>query len=211
MTHEQKKVRVLVAEDNPLTRFGTVRLIDAQPDMTTIAEAEDGEQAIARFRELRPDVVVMDLRMPKLDGVAATKALREQDPTAKVLVLSYYDGEQDVVAALRAGALGYVTKGVRLGDLVEAIRQVARGEQCLPPEISARLASGLTGPQLSDRERQVLELVFDGMSNREIGQTLGVTERTAIMHVSSILEKLGARSRTEAVSLALARGLLTAR
>ena len=135
MNVHENKLRVLVAEDNPLTRYGTVMLIDSQTDMKTVAEADDGEAAVRLFRQETPDVVVMDLRMPGMGGVEATRVLCTEKPPARVLVLSYYDGENDVVSALRAGALGYVTKGVRLAELLNAIRQVARGEMFLPPEV----------------------------------------------------------------------------
>jgi two-component system NarL family response regulator len=205
---ERPKIRVLVADDHPLARSGIHALLTAEGDFDVIAQAEDGAQAVAAFKRLRPDVCIMDLRMPVLDGVSAVRAIREVDPDARVIVLSHYDGDEDVFDAIRSGARGYLTKQSRGEVLAEAIRTVMSGLRYLPAEIAAKLADRSLQPNLSLRERQVLEGVFAGRSNREIAESLHIAERTASLHVSNLMTKLGARSRTEAVSIALQRGLI---
>jgi DNA-binding NarL/FixJ family response regulator len=201
-------IRVLVAEDNFFTRLGTVALLREQPDMDVVGAVPDGRRALALFEELHPDVLVLDLRMPEVDGVSVAASLHGRDPAANVLVLTSYCGDEDIFQALTAGARGYLTKESSGEDLLMAIRTLHAGRRFVPPAIAALMSSRRNMPQLTPRERQVLEAVADGASNREVGETLRITERTAGLFVSSILNKLGARSRTEAVSIALRRGLL---
>jgi two-component system NarL family response regulator len=209
--NESRKIRVLVADDHPLARSGIHALLSVQGDFDVVAEVEDGAQAVAAFKQLRPDVCVLDLRMPVLDGVAAVRAIREVDPAARIIVLSHYDGDEDVFEAIRAGARGYLTKQARGEVLAEALRTLMAGQRYLPAEIAGKLADRSLQPNLSVRERQVLEGVFAGRSNREIAESLSIAERTASLHVSNLMTKLGARSRTEAVSIALQRGLIKSR
>jgi two-component system NarL family response regulator len=202
------KIRILVVEDNLITRLGIVTLLRTDPRMDVVGEAAGGEEAVAEYRRLRPAVVLMDLKMPGTDGVAATAALMREVPPARVLVLSHYDGDEDIFQALRAGALGYVTKELRGGELLTAIETVARGERHLPAELAARLAERETMPALTARERDVLPLLAAGLANREIARALGVAEKTVAIHVGNVLAKLGAKSRTEAVAIARRRGFV---
>jgi two-component system NarL family response regulator len=202
------RIRVLLADDNLIARLGVATLIRTVPDFELVGEAPDGAAALALYRELRPDVVVADLKMPGLDGIGLTEALAAAEPPGRVMVLTQYEGDESIYRALKAGALGYVTKESDGEALLDGIRTVAAGRRYVPPSIAARLADRLAGPALSLRELQVLEHVFRGESNREIAAALHVSERTVGVFVSSILAKLGARSRTEAVAVALARGIL---
>jgi DNA-binding NarL/FixJ family response regulator len=201
------RIRVAIADDNLYTRLGVVTYLRAQPDIEIVGEADDGPAAVALFAAQHPDVFVVDLRMPGLDGVQVTTAVC-RDPQARVLLLTHYDGDAHVTQALRAGARGYLTKEARGEELLAAIRAVARGERYLPPPILERMVSAMNQPALTARERTVLEHVARGLSNREIARAMGVAERTVGVYVSVILSKLGARSRTEAVVIATERGLL---
>jgi len=201
-------IRVLVVEDNFYTRFGTVAFLREQPGIEIVGEAADGEQALERYAELRPDVLVVDLRMPRMNGNRLIASLCRRVPTARILVLTHYLGDEDIFQALRAGARGYLTKESTGKELLMAIRAVYAGEQFFPPEIVENMSSRQGQPGLTRRERQVLQEIAEGASNREVGKTLGISTGTAALYVSSILSKLGACSRTEAVSIARRRGLL---
>jgi DNA-binding NarL/FixJ family response regulator len=203
-------IRVLVVEDNFYTRLGTVAFLRDQPGVDVVGQAKDGDGALALFDQLRPDVTVMDLRMPGMDGVRLSASLRARFAGARILVLTHYQGDDDIYQALKAGACGYLTKEASGDDLLAGIRAVHDGRRYLPPEIVERMSSRRGLPDLTRREREVLEQVADGASNREIGQTLRISERTVAFYVGSILSKLGARSRTEAVSIATHRGILKA-
>lgn len=203
------KFRVLVVDDSSVTRLGVVTLIDSQPDMSVVGEAEDGTAALARFRELRPDLVVVDLRMPGLSGVDVTAAICTLDPAARVLVLTSYDGEENIFQALKAGALGYLTKEAPGREILNALRTIATGTRYLPPGIAHQLAERMLHPSLSPRELQVLREIAQGQSNKEIAQSLGISLKTTAMFVASILDKLDVKSRTEAVAVALKRGIIT--
>jgi two-component system NarL family response regulator len=205
------KIRVLVAEDSPVTRLGVSTLLRTEPDIEVVAEAENGADAVRLFRQMRPDVVLLDLRMPELDGVQATEQMRREDPAARVLVLTNYDGDEVIFQALKAGAAGYLTKGVRGPELITAIRQVHAGDRYLPPGVAGRLADRMMAPSLSPREVQVLEKIYEGLTNKEIAEALHISLKTASMFVSKILLKLDVRSRTEAVAVALRRGILRPR
>jgi two-component system NarL family response regulator len=205
---EPAPISVLVIEDNYVMRLGTVTLLGAQPDLRVVGEAEGGVRGIELARTLRPDVVVADLRMPDVDGVGVASTLGGEDPPLRVLIFSHYASEQDVLRALRAGAFGYVTKEVQPDAFLAAVRAVGRGQRFLPPELSGKVAAAMSQTPLTPREREVLALLARGLQNPAIATALGITERTTVMHVSNILAKLEARTRTEAVARAHERGLL---
>lgn len=203
-----RRVRVLLADDHPVARRGVVSLLAASGDVDVVGQAANGAEVLVSFPQLRPDVVVTDLRMPVLDGVALTRALIALDPDARVLVFSHHDGDEQVYQALRAGARGYLTKDADADVLIDAVRTVAAGGRYVPAELAGRYAERVTQPSLSPREREALALVARGLTNRDIAGALGIAERTAALHVGNLLTKLGARTRTEAVALAAKAGLL---
>lgn len=208
---EHGPIAALVIEDNYVMRLGTVTLLGAQPDMHVVGEADGGARGIELARTLRPDVVIADLRMPDVDGVAIAAALATEEPPLRVLIFSHYASEHDVLRALRAGAFGYVTKEVQPDDFLAAVRAVGRGQRFLPPELSGKVAAAMRYQPLTPRETEVLALLARGMPNPAIAAALGIMERTAVMHVSNILAKLECRTRTEAVARAYERGLLVDR
>jgi DNA-binding NarL/FixJ family response regulator len=199
---------VLVADDHPVVRTGLAGVISQQPELELVAEAEDGRQAVARFREHRPDVVLMDLRMPGMDGVAAIHAIRAEFPDARILALTTYEGDVDIHRALEAGARGYLIKDMLLSDVLGAIRAVHRGERVIPLAVAARLAEFTPRTDLTEREVEVLQLVAKGLSNRDVAGVIGRTDETVKVHLKNIFAKLGVADRTEAVTLALSRGIL---
>jgi DNA-binding NarL/FixJ family response regulator len=201
-------VTVLTADDHPLIRSGLAAVIGAQPDMIVVGEATNGEEAIERYRELRPDVLLMDLRMPIMDGVAAIRAIVAEFPRARIVALTTYDGDEDIHRALEAGAKGYLLKDMLRAEVLHAIRAVHRGQRVIPAPVAARLAEYTPRIELTPRETEVLGLVAKGFSNRQIGEILGRTEGTIKIHLKNILEKLGADDRTEAVTIALQRGII---
>lgn len=202
-----RKIRVMLVDDHIIVRMGLSFALDNQPDMVVVAQAEDGDEAIAQYSKHRPEVVVLDLRMPKRSGVEVIAALKREDRQVRVLVLSNYAGGDEIAAALHAGALGFVGKDASLPVLLDAIRQVAAGGQFVPDEAARRLASRLTS-QLSARELEVLNLLGRGMSNKEIGAALNVVESTVKVHVTGILAKLGVADRTQAVLAGVKRGII---
>lgn len=201
-------VRILLVDDHYLVRVGLTSILALEPDMKVCAEASTGEQAVALYRECRPDVVLMDLRLPGMSGSEATQAIREEFPNARVIMLSTYAGDEEIYVALQAGALAYLLKSVEREELVQAIRKALAGQRHIPEEIAARLAARLPRSQLSPRELDVLGLVVQGKRNKEIASALDITEGTVKIHVSSILCKLGVSDRTEAVTAALQRGIV---
>ena len=214
-------VRVLVVDDQALFREALVTLLGARPEVEVVGEAGDGQQALERAAALQPDVVLMDLHMPVLDGIAATRRLRAEQPGVRVLALTTFDDDEDVFAALRAGALGYLLKDVSSDRLVEAVLSAARGESVLQPSVAAKVVARFaqlddaprSRPQplvvpLSDRELDVLRLLADGRTNREIATALFLAEGTVKNHVTNVLGKLGARDRTQAALRARALDLL---
>jgi two-component system NarL family response regulator len=207
MSHS--RVRVLVAEDQAIVRAGLAALVGYQSEMEVVASASDGQEAVRLYRELQPDVTLMDLRMPRQGGVEAIEAIRAGDPDARIIVLTTYDGDEDVYKALHAGAQGYLLKDAPTEELLGAIRAVARGERYIPAAVARRLADrAMAGAPLSEREIEVLRLVAAGMTNREIAAQLFIAEGTVKTHLNSVHEKLGVRDRTEAVMVAVRRGIL---
>lgn len=208
MRDAQNPLRLLLVDDHPIVREGLAAMINRRPDMTVVAEADSGAEAIRQFRRHRPDVTLMDLRLPEGNGVAATEAIRAEFPAANILVLTTFDGDEDIYRALRAGAKGYLLKDTPRADLMEAIRAVGAGNSWVPHPIAAKLAEREALPDLSGREREVLHLIAKGKSNQEIGAALFITEGTVKTHVNSILAKLDARDRTQAVTSGIRRGIL---
>lgn len=205
------RVRVLLADDHPVVRAGVAGMLDVEPDIEVVGEAADGAQALDRARVLRPDVVLMDLRMPEMDGVAATTAICAELPDVHVLVLTTYDTDRDIVRAVAAGATGYLLKDAPLADLADAVRAAARGETVLAPPVAARLVRHVRAPEaesLTPRETEVLDLVGQGMTNAEIGRALFISEATVKTHLLRVFAKLGVDDRTAAVMVAYQRGLL---
>ena len=207
------RVRVLLADDHPVVRAGVAGMLDVEPDIEVVGEAADGAQALDRARVLLPDVVLMDLRMPEMDGVAATTAICAELPDCHVLVLTTYDTDRDIVRAVAAGATGYLLKDAPLADLADAVRAAARGETVLAPPVAARLVQHVRAPEaesLTPRETEVLDLVGQGMTNAEIGRALFISEATVKTHLLRVFAKLGVDDRTRAVMVAYQRGLLEA-
>jgi NarL family two-component system response regulator LiaR len=208
-------IRVLVVDDHLVVRKGIQALLATEPDIAVVSEAGDGEEAVAEAARLQPDVILMDLQMPGVNGIAAIERIMARQPTTRVLVLSSFDGDDKVLPAIRAGALGYVLKAAGPAELVQAIRQVYRGESALHPRIARRVLGELTHPSsppplaepLTERELDVLRLVAQGESNHEIAAALGISEGTVRVHVSNILSKLHLTSRTQAALYALRIGL----
>jgi DNA-binding NarL/FixJ family response regulator len=201
-------IRVLVADDHPVVRSGLAGVISGQPELQLVAEAANGKEAVDRFREHRPDVALMDLRMPGMDGVAAIEAINEEFPGARILALTTYEGDVDIHRALAAGARGYLIKDMLLTEVLTAIRAVHRGERVIPVAVAARLAEFTPRTDLTEREVEVLKLVARGLSNREVAGAIGRTDETVKVHLKNIFAKLGVADRTEAVTLALSRGIL---
>jgi len=202
-------IRILVADDHPMLREGLVAVLGTQPDFEVVGEAADGAEAARLAAELRPDVILLDLEMPGTDGVAALERLREAGSESRAVVFTAYDTDERVLSALRAGARGYLLKGASRGEIFAAVRTVYAGGSLFGPDATRRLLDRDSGPEpLTPREREVLSLLAEGLPNKEIATRLFVTERTVKFHVSSILDKLGAHNRTEAVAVATRRGLL---
>ncbi|MGB9375004.1 MAG: response regulator transcription factor [Jiangellales bacterium] len=204
-------VRVLLADDHPVVRAGVAGMLDIEPDIEVVGEATNGAEALARARVLRPDVVLMDLRMPEMDGVAATTAICAELPDVHVLVLTTYDTDRDIVRAVAAGATGYLLKDAPLADLADAVRAAGRGETVLAPPVAARLVRHVQAPEaesLTRRETQVLVHVAQGMTNAEIGRALFISEATVKTHLLRVFAKLDVDDRTRAVIVAYERGLL---
>jgi two-component system, NarL family, response regulator len=201
-------IRLLIADDHLILRYGVASFIDQQPDMRIVAEAANGHEVVELYRRHRPDVTLMDLRMPGAGGVDAITAIRKQDPDARIIVLTIHRGDEAVYQAIRAGARGYLLKDVPFEELLDAIRDVHAGKHRFPPEIASKMAERIRHDELTPREVTVLKLVAGGLANKEIAVRLGVAEGTIKHYVVVILAKLGARDRTHAVSLAIDRGIM---
>ena len=202
------KIRILVAEDHLVARVGVSTIVNMQPDMTVVAEASNGHQAVELFRKPRPDVTLLDMRMPGMGGVEAATAIRAEFPTARMIALTTYGGDEDIRRALAAGVLAYLTKDVLHDELLKAIRAVNEGHTYLPAAVAAALAAQLPRPDLSAREVQVLELIVQGLPNKQIAYTLNIAEHTVKNHVKNILSKLGVQDRTQAATAAIQRGII---
>ena len=198
----------MVVEDHHIVRQGLVALLATIPDMTVVAEAADGKQAIGLFRQHRPDVTLMDLRLPAMSGVEAVEQIRRDFPLARIIVLTTFVGDEDIYRALQAGARAYLLKGMFGDELMDAIRAVHSGKSRIPAIVAERLAERMGGPSLTGRELEVLELIVLGNSNKEIGGELAISEATVKTHINSILDKLGVTDRTQAVRTALQRGIV---
>ena len=203
-------MNVLIVDDHPLLRAGIAAVIGGEPDMTLVGEASNGREAVELFRELRPDVTVMDLQMPELDGIAATAAILEDYPDARVIMLSTYRGDAQAYRALKAGACGYMLKSTVRTDLLTALRAVHGGRRHIPPEIAAELAEHMVDTALSARELEVLKRVAAGNSNRSVASLMCLSEDTVKSHMKNISSKLGANDRTHAVMIAVKRGMIDA-
>ena len=201
-------IRILTVDDHPLLREGIAFLVKSQQDMELVAEASDGEEAIEQFRRHRPDITLMDIRMPNLNGTEAISRIRNEFPDARIIVLSTYAGDVQVLRAIKAGARGYIVKGHVHRELLDAIRSVHAGHKRIPPEIAAEMADHVTDDELSSREIDVLRLVGAGNANKQIADKLSIAETTVKNHVSNILSKLGANDRAHAVTIALRRGII---
>lgn len=204
------KLRILLVDDHFVVRLGLADLLSTEPGFEVVGEASDGEEALEVFMNLRPDVVVMDFELPKLDGPEAVAAIRREDPAACILMLTVSEAEESVWRAVEAGASGYVLKSAPREDIVAAVRGVGTGGEFLPPAIAAILRARRSRPALSPRENDVLRCLVRGLANKEIADFLGLAEPTVKMHLVSLFEKLGARDRTQAAMLAVQRGLLSA-
>jgi len=204
----KNSIRVLAADDHLLLRRGIASLVNDEPDMKLIAQASTGREAIEQYRQHRPDITLMDLQMPDMSGIEAMIGIRSEFPNAKIIVLTTYAGDVQVVRAMRAGARGYLLKGSVHTDLVETIRAVHAGQKRVPPEVAAELAGHAGEEELTAREIDVLRLVARGNANKEIAAQLSITEETVKSHVARILGKLGANDRTHAVTIALQRGII---
>jgi two-component system, NarL family, response regulator len=202
------KMSVMVVDDHPLMRVGIASIVNARTDMTVVAQAGSGEEAVTLFFKHKPDVTLMDLRLPGMSGVDSIRSIRESYPPARFVVLTTYEGDADIHRALEAGAQGYVIKGMPYQTLVEALQRVYKGGRFLPPPIARALASRMPDSELSAREQEVLSLLARGKSNKDIAFTLHITEATVKCHVSAILLRLNVSDRTEAVVTALHRGLV---
>ena len=204
----KSKIRILVAEDHLIARVGVIAIINMQPDMTVVAEAVNGRQAVELYRKHLPDLLLLDMRMPVMSGVEAAIAIRNEYPESRMIALTTYDGDEYIRSAIEAGVRAYLTKDVPHGELLKTIRAVHAGQMYLPAALAARLESLLPDAHLSAREIQVLELIVQGLSNKQIADRLSIADATAKNHVKNILGKLRVQDRTQAATAAIQRGLV---
>ncbi|HEY4045623.1 MAG TPA: response regulator transcription factor [Acidobacteriaceae bacterium] len=205
---EKCVIRVLTVDDHPLLREGIAMVIKSQPDMELLAEGSNGKEALELFRRLRPDITLMDLRLPDMSGIDALASIRTEFPEARIIILTTFEGDVEVRRALKAGAYSYLLKSMPPKDLIETIRQVHAGKKRIPPDVANRLAEYLGDEALSAREIEVLKHVAGGNSNREIAKLLFISEETVKIHIKHVMEKLNANDRTEAVAIAVRRGIM---
>jgi DNA-binding NarL/FixJ family response regulator len=203
-----ESIRILVVDDHNIVRQGLVALLNTVPDLQVVAEASDGEEAIAAHRTHKPDVTLMDLRLPKIGGADAITRIRAESPAARFIVLTTFDGDEDIFRALQAGAKGYLLKGMDIDELTDAIRSVYAGKSRIPAFVAEKLAERMGGPSLTTREIEVLKRIVAGRSNKEIASDLFISEATVKTHINSILGKLGVTDRTQAATTALQRGIV---
>ncbi|MEG3191566.1 response regulator transcription factor [Lysobacter sp. D1-1-M9] len=208
MSEGPAKISILAVDDHPLLRDGIAALIDAQPDMVILGEATDGEQAVEMFRRLHPDITLMDLQMPGMNGVEAIAEIRKGSPAARVIVLTTYPGDAQAVRAMKAGASGFLLKSSLRKELLNAIRIVHSGKKFVPAEVAAQIAENLVQEALSQREIEVLRCVAQGMANKVVASKLGIAEETVKAHMKNIMGKLSANDRTHAVTIGLKRGII---
>lgn len=201
-------IRVLIADDHFVVRAGLATVINSEPDMTVVAEAVNGKQAVALFSEHRPDVVLMDLRMPEMNGAEAITVIQKEFPDSRIIVLTTYDGDEDIYRALQAGARAYILKDMVGDEVIDAIRAVHAGQRRIPAAVAARLAERMPRSELTPRELEVLQLIVKGKSNKDIAAALFVTEGTIKIHVNNLLGKLGVSDRTQATTAAIQRGIV---
>lgn len=201
-------IRVLIVDDHPVVRSGLAMILTYAAGIEPIAEASTGVEACQLFEQHQPDVVLMDLKMPEMSGVEAIFAICQAHPQARIIILTTYDGEEDIYRGLQAGAKGYLLKNVSREELVEAIQRVHAGQKYIPAEVGTKLVERMSNPQLTERERQVILLISEGKSNQEIATALNISEGTIKFHVNGILRKLGANDRTQAVLIAVKRGIV---
>jgi two-component system NarL family response regulator len=206
-----QKIRIMCVEDHRIVREGIALIINQEPDMEVVAACSSGEEAVAQYKATRPDVVLMDLRLGKGSGVDAIKAIREINPEARIVVLTMYEGDEDIFRAHKAGATTYLLKDTLSSDLIRVVRAVHVGERPVTPEVQARLAERANSPTLTSREIEVLQLISEGLRNKEVGATLGIAEGTVQIHVKNIFGKLNVSDRTAAVQIAVRRGLIQMR
>ena len=205
--NQPSSIRVLVVDDHPVVRQGLIGVLEEAPDIVIVGQGRNGHEAIAVFQQQQPDVTLMDLRMPEMEGVPAITVICKEFPNARIIVLTTYDTDEEIYRGLRAGAKGYLLKDSEPEELLTAIRSVNRGQQYIPPNVAAKLVQRMTGPELSDRELEVLQLIGQGMSNQEISTALNISESTVKTHVNRILSKLEVKDRTQAAIIALKRGI----
>jgi DNA-binding NarL/FixJ family response regulator len=203
-----ESIRIMVVDDHTVVRQGLVALLNTVPDLTVIAEAADGQEAVEAHRRHRPDITLMDLRLPKLGGADAIALIRQEHPAARIIVLTTFDGDEDIFRALQAGAKGYLLKGTDADELTAAIRSVYAGKSKIPSFVAEKLAERMGGPALTTRELEVLRRIVAGRSNKEIASDLNISEATVKTHINSLLSKLGVTDRTQAATTALQRGIV---
>ena len=201
-------IRILSVDDHPLMRAGVASFLATEPGLSVVGEAANGEEALEKFRELRPDLVLMDLSMPVMDGLEATRAILNEFPDARIIVLTTFAGDEDIHRALDAGAMGYLLKDMLVADVLKVIRSVIAGRRGIPPAVAATLAQHTPRIALTPRETEVISLIATGLTNAQIAQRIGRTEETVKVHVKNILRKLNAQDRTEAVTNAVRRGFI---
>jgi DNA-binding NarL/FixJ family response regulator len=208
MAMDANKIRIMVVDDQAVVRQGFVSLIKTVPDMEIVGEGSNGQEAVDLFRRLRPDITLMDLRMPGVSGAEAITQIRAESPGARIIVLTTFDGDEDIYRAVQAGAQGYLLKDMFFEELEAAIRKVHAGARLIPGSVAERLAARMSSSELTGRELEVLRQIVDGKSNREIGNVLNISEATVKSHINNILSKLGVSDRTQAATTALQRGIV---